>query len=74
MGILYDLSIGKTSREGIRAKDWVVTFDSFGSMMANRDVVRECLIEYGRVAPRANLTNWGTDENGKPVIIDTMEE
>ncbi|MBO4735884.1 MAG: hypothetical protein J5614_05740 [Paludibacteraceae bacterium] len=70
MGILNDLLTGAITRPGIKVIDSkAVVFEGFDAMRQNPDVVNEALPKPGPV----NFTNWGLDENGRPVCIDYPE-
>jgi hypothetical protein len=64
MGILADLLEGAITRPGIKIIDSkAVVFEGFDAMRQNSDVVSE-------ITPKlSNFDNWGTDEDGKPIML-----
>jgi len=73
MGILADLLEGIT-RPGIKVIDnKSVTFEGFDAMRQNSDVVRDIVPHSKNQSGPTNFANWGLDENGRPVCIDSKE-
>ncbi len=71
MGILADLLNGVVSRPGIKVIDKnTVTFESYDAMRQNSDVVREIVPDSKSQSGPTNFSNWGTDEDGKPIMLD----
>jgi hypothetical protein len=70
MGLLADLLEGSVQRDGIKVVNDAVTFEGFDAMRQNSDVVRELVPNSKNQSSHTNFSNWGLDENGKPVIID----